>query len=160
MARMTDGQKEDLLADWHTGQYSKNELSKKYKVSHTTVNKMTKGLEPKHSDKVSTISTMRAELAQESFKEVSAVETAIENRTKHLIYFQNSALNNQRMSNKAIESLEHDGREVNVDDLNVLETHSRITQRNKDTVLGKEPSTKIENTNAQQNNKVIKVEYD
>jgi len=64
------------------------------------------------------------------------------------------------MSNKAIESLEHDGREVNVDDLNILETHSRITQRNKDTVLGKEPSTKIENTNAQQNNKVIKVEYD
>jgi len=53
MARMTDSQKEDLLADWH-------------------------GLEPKHSDKVSTISTMRAELAQESFKEVSAVETAIE----------------------------------------------------------------------------------
>lgn len=91
MARLTDEQKEDLLADYHTGIYSKNELAKRYNTSHTTVNKMTKGLEPKHKDKVSTLSTIKAELAEESFKEVSAVETAVDEQTKHLIIINNNA---------------------------------------------------------------------
>ena len=37
--------------------------------------------------------------------------------------------------------------------LNDLETHSRITARNKETVLGKEPQTIINNSNNQQNQK-------
>ena len=143
MARLTDSQKEDLLAEYHTGQYSKNELAKKYNTSHTTVNKITKDIEPKHKDKVSTISAMKAELFQESFKEVSAVETAIEKRTKHLIYFQNSALENQRIANELLRD---------ADKLQDVESHSRITSKNKDTVLGKEPDININNTNAQQNN--------
>jgi predicted DNA-binding protein YlxM (UPF0122 family) len=151
MARLTETQKEDLLADYHTGEYSNNELAKKYKTSHTTVNKMVKDLEPKHKEKVSTISAMRAELLQESFKEVSAVEAAINERTKHLLFFTNSALKNQTLANKKLND--------NIS-MNDLEAHSRITSRNKDSVLGKEANTQvnIQNTNALQNNIVIEWE--
>jgi len=144
MARLTDAQREDILADFHTGQYSNNQLGKKYNTSHTTINKIVKGLAPKNKDKVSTISAMRAELSEQSFKEVSAVETEIEKRTKHLIFFENSALQNQQYSNKAMKEKK--------DDLTALEAHSRITQRNKETVLGKDKTIDITNTNAQQTN--------
>lgn len=153
MARLTDDQWESLEADWHTGQYSKNELSKRYNISHTSVNKRLKGVEPKHLEKVSTISTMKAELAKESFKEVSAVETAIDERTKHLVLFNNSALENQRKANLAINSIKDD--KVDEKSLYSLEAHSRITQRNKETVLGKDKTTEINNTNATQNNLTI-----
>lgn len=159
MARLTADQWESLEADFHTGQYSKNELSKKYNVSHTSVNKRLKGVEPKHKEKVSTISAMKAELSLESFKEVSAVETAIEKRTKHILLFENSALENQRKANLAIAKIKDES--IDEKSLYTLEAHSRITQRNKETVLGKDKTVELNNTNAQQNNetKVIQVEY-
>jgi hypothetical protein len=158
LARLNKDQKEDLLAEFHTGQYSNNELAKRHNVSHTTVNKMTKGIEPKHKEKVSTISTMRADLSTESFKEVSAVEKAIEEKTKHIIFFQNSALKNQQLANNAIKDI--DEKTVKAKDLPSLETHSRITQRNKETVLGKDKVVEITNTNAIQNNKSFNEFYD
>ncbi|WP_169753507.1 hypothetical protein [Campylobacter mucosalis] len=36
-------------------------------------------------------------------------------------------------------------------EISEVEAHSRITARNKETVLGKEPTTQINNINAQQN---------
>ena len=159
MARLTDDERESLLADYHTGQFTQRQLSKRYGVSTATVNKLTKGVEPKHEHRVNTIATMKAELAEESEQERDAVHLAIEEKTKHLILFDSSALKNQKMANKALDSLEEGEREPTVDDLQDIEAHSRITQRNKDTVIGKEPITKIENVNAQQNNRVIRVEY-
>ena len=151
MARLTETKKEDLLADFHTGEYSNNELAKKYDTSHTTVNKIVKGLEPKHKDKVSTIIVMRAELSQESFKEVSAVETAIENRTKHLLFFTNSALKNQTLANKKLTE------NISMSD---LEAHSRTTSKNKDTVLGKDTINNINvNATAAVQNNNITVEF-
>ncbi len=84
MARLKDSEKELLLADYHTGQFTQRELAKKYEVSTATVNKMTKGLEPKHEHKVNTIATVTAELLEESEQEVNAVFTAIDEKTKHI----------------------------------------------------------------------------
>lgn len=78
MARLTHDKKESLMADYHTGEYSKNELAKKYNTSHTTVNKITKDIEPKHKEKVSTLVAVKRALANESFKESHAVETLVE----------------------------------------------------------------------------------
>ena len=77
MARLTIEQWEDLEADYHTGTFSKNELAEKYEISHTAVNKRLKNVEPKHKDKVSTLISIKSDLANESFKEVSAVETIV-----------------------------------------------------------------------------------
>ena len=139
MARPTAEQWENLIADFHTGAFSKNELAEKYDLSHTAVNKRLKGIEPKHKDKVSTLISIKSDLAHESFKEVSAVETIVAEKTKHLLLFQNSALKNQKKANELLEL---------TDDMKDLESHARLTKTNKETVLGKEIDTIIKNTNA------------
>jgi len=147
VARLTSEQRELILADFHTGVYTLRELGFRYNTSHVTIGKIVKGLEPKHEDKVNTISTMTAELHQENYQEVNAVNKAIENKTKHILLFENSALENQRKANLAIKALKDDKIDENC--LYPLEVHSRITQRNKETVLGKDKTIETTNINAQ-----------
>ncbi len=159
MARLTDDQRELVLADFHTGQYTQQSLGEKYNTSHVTIGKIVKGLEPKHKDKVTTISAMTAELHQESYKEVTAVTKAIDKRTQHILLFETSALRNQKVANKALDTLEK--KEVlDTKDLYALDTHGKITQRNKETVLGKDKTTEINNTNAVQNNNNLKLSFE
>ena len=141
MARLTDDQRELILADFHTGQYTQQSLGEKYNTSHVTIGKIVKGLEPKHKDKVTTISAMTAELNQESYKEVTAVTKAIDKRTKHILLFENSALENQRKANLAIGSIKD--KKVDEKSLYSLDAHSRITQRNKETILGKDKTADV-----------------
>lgn len=84
MARLTGSDKERLAADFHTGQYTQRELARKYEVSTATVNKITKGLEPKHEQKVNAITSAYVELEGESEQEVNAVFTAVHNKTRHM----------------------------------------------------------------------------
>ena len=150
MPRLTSEQKELILADFHTGEYTHRDLGAKYKTSHVTIGKIVKGIEPKHKDKVTTISTMKAELYSENYQEVTAVESAIERRTKHIMLFENSALKNQKIANELIDG---------TDSINEVEAHSRITQRNKETVLGKDKTVELTNVNAQQNNNSLEIEF-
>jgi len=143
MARLTNEDREKILADFHTGQFSKNELAKKYKTSHTTINKLTKGIEPKNKTIVSTQIAHRTALSEQSFKEVSAVETIVDEKTKHLVFFQNSALKNQELANKQISD---------ESELYDLKIHADLTNKNKQSVLGKDADTQvnINNSNTQQ----------
>lgn len=87
MARLTQLQKDELLADFHTGHYTQRELAKKYDVSTATVNKLTKGIKPKHEQKVNAIVSSTADLYAESEQnehEVNAVYKVVEEKTKHL----------------------------------------------------------------------------
>ncbi len=152
MARLTDNQRELILADFHTGQYTLRDLGFKYKTSHVTIGKLVKGIEPKHTEKVNTISTMTAELHQESLQEVNAVTKEIDKRTKHILLFETSALKNQKKANDLLDGM---------DKIHEIEAHARTTQKNKETVLGKDKTVELNNTNAQQNNtvEVIEIEY-
>jgi len=84
MARLTEEDRELILADYNTGHYTQRELAKKYDTSHVTIGKITKGIEPKHKDKVTTQIAIATELSQESYHEVKAVETLVSEKTKHL----------------------------------------------------------------------------
>ena len=143
MARLTEDQRECILADFHTGHFSIRQLADKYETSHTTVNKLTKGVEPKHKEKVDTIVSIKSSLAEESLQEVSSINEVVEEKTKHLIYFRDSALKNQQLANRLLEE---------TDKLRDVESHSRITKANKETVLGKDPDTVINNQNNNQVN--------
>lgn len=74
-------------------------------------------------------------------------------KAKSITLFQNSALKNQKKANELLEL---------TDDMKDIESHARITKTNKETVLGKEIDTIINNTNATQvnNEKVYKVVYE
>ena len=61
-------------------------------------------------------------------------------KAKSITLFQNSALKNQKKANELLEL---------TDDMKDIESHARITKTNKETVLGKEIDTIINNTNAQ-----------
>lgn len=141
MGKITDEIKEKILADFHTGAYTARQLGDKYKVSHVTIVKITKGLVPKNKEKVTALIAIKSELAEQNYQEVTSVNEVVDEATKHLIFFKNAALRNQK---KADEMLEMS------DTISDIEAHSRITARNKETVLGKEPQTIINNTNAQQ----------
>ena len=151
MPRLTDEKWEELESKYHTGQYTKLELSKLFNVSRAAINKRIGDVEPKFKDMVTSISAYKSELSKESYTQVTAVETEIEKRTKHILLFETSALKNQQKANKLLEE---------ADKLNDVEAHSRITQRNKETVLGKDKTTEINNVNAQHNEeKTINVTY-
>ena len=146
MAKLTEAIKEKILADFHTGAYTVRQLADKYDVSHVTIVKMTKGLTPKNKEKVTTLVAVKTELAEQSYQEVTSVNEVVNKKTKHLLYFQNAALRNQK---KADEMLEMSDRIADV------EAHSRITARNKETVLGREADTVINNANVQSEQKII-----
>ena len=143
MARLTIEQKELILADFHTGQFSQRNLSLKYECSTATINKLTKGIKPKNKDKVNTLSTIQADLMLQSEQEVNAVSTEVNKRVQHLNYFQDSALTNQRKANILLEES---------DKMSEIKDHATITKTNKETVLGKEPETVINNANVQTTN--------
>lgn len=143
MARLTSEDKELILADFHTGQYTHRELAKKYKVSHVTVGKLVKGLSPKHKDKVTAQIAIATELSEESYQEVTAVTKAVEDGTKHLLFFQNSALKNQKFANAQISE---------DSELYDLKLHADITSKNKQSVLGRDADTQVNIQNNTQNN--------
>jgi hypothetical protein len=69
--------KEALLADYHTGDYSQRQLAKKHKISNGTVANITKGLGKKNERLIQ----MKVEVAQEvellNEQELSAVEHSV-----------------------------------------------------------------------------------
>ena len=88
MAKITDEVRVLILADYHTGHFTQRELSRKYAVSTATINKLTKGIEPKHTEKVNAIVTATRELNKESEQEVNAVHLIVNKQLtrEELIY--------------------------------------------------------------------------
>ena len=79
-------------------------------------------------------------------EKVNAIVNAVDERTRHLIFFTNSALKNQNLANKKLtENMP----------IAELESHSRITARNKETVIGKTSDTAIQINNNQDPVKIV-----
>ena len=124
---------------------SKAQISKKSKIENWQ-----KGNEKKQLITQAIEVNIKKETLKETALEVH--NEIVNERTKHLLLFQNSALKNQKKANELLELTE---------DMKDLESHARITKTNKETVLGKDPETVINNANLQQTNeKVYKVVYE
>lgn len=83
MAKLTDRQKNNILAKWHTGTYTKTELAKAYKVSESNIRKIVGNEQPKNADIV------EAQYNLENFKkceksatEINAINTAVKEKLK------------------------------------------------------------------------------
>ena len=145
MARLSSDTREKILADWKTGHYSQNKLAKEYEVSPATINKICKDIKQENASIVNTQVALNVKLSDKSEYEVNSIHLAVEERTKHLIFFQNSALKNQKLANELVNESSK---------IYDLKAHADLTSKNKQTVLGKDIETEINinNTNAQQNN--------
>ena len=82
MARVAKYNKEALLADYHTGEYTQRDLARKHKVSNGTVASLTKGLLKKTEQLVS----KKVEVIQESKalteQELIAVDDVVDFKSK------------------------------------------------------------------------------
>ena len=96
------------------------------------------------------VSAIKSEVLQESKFLSECFDKEVNKRTQHLLLFQSSALKNQQKANEILDL---------TDDIKDLESHARLTKLNKETVLGKDPDTIINNSNSlQQNN--LSVEWE
>lgn len=141
MAKITDEIRAKILDEFHLGK-SQNWLANEYEVSPATINKICKGVAPKYKEKVNIVSSIKSEILQESKFLSECFDKEVNTRTQYLLLFQNSALKNQAKANELLELTE---------DMKDIESHSRLTKTNKETVLGKDPETVINNSNVQEN---------
>lgn len=81
MAKLSEAQKNNLKAKWETGQYTKTELAKAYKISDVMVGKIVGRDEPKNSDIVeASLLIEKAKKFEKSSAEISAIEQAVKYR--------------------------------------------------------------------------------
>jgi len=76
MAKLTDSDKINLIADWKTGRFSHRSLVEKYNASKGTVGNLTKGIEPKNGQYVDaqiTLLTAKSILSDEEMGAIIAV---------------------------------------------------------------------------------------
>ena len=149
MARLTEQDKIRLEQDLLSGGKSIRELAKIYNVSPAAIQKYKNALSGQSIQIVNAGVAYKMGLSEiDNVQKVNAIVNAVDERTKHLILFQNAALKNQAKANELLELTE---------DMKDIESHSRLTKTNKETVLGKDPETVINNANLQQNELIIEI---
>lgn len=130
---------------FETGKFSLSEISKQTGINKSSISKKAKIQQwssVENSDYIEAkvlISDKKSTLTVEKINTLDDVANEI---IKHRHLFQTSALRNQQKANEILEMTE---------DMKDIESHARITKTNKETVLGKDPETVINNANVQEN---------
>lgn len=130
--------KEQLVIDWRTGEYSMPDLSKKYKVSVATVHKHVSGVVKDLGVLVKENVQAKQQLAALSEKEVKKVNELVDEKTKHIQFFNNATLKNISVMTKKINS------DTSIQDHKAAQDAIRL---GRETVLGKTPDTAIQINN-------------
>ena len=91
---LTGNEKDMLIADHKTGNYSQRKLSSKYEVSLGYVNKTLKEIGKIDEDIVNAGIAYKTELAKRDEHSVNAIEHVVNERTKHLEFINNITLKN------------------------------------------------------------------
>ena len=97
---------------------------------------MCKGIEPKNVDKVNTLTRIKTELAAQSEYEVNAIHSEVEERTKHILFFNAAAIRNvQEAMNEPCASQQD------------FKARAETIVKGRETVLGKSPETAVQINN-------------
>lgn len=135
--------KEKIVADWRTGNYSQRELSDRHKVSVGLVANLTKGVEQDVSAIVSAGVQYRqgiAEFSEQSAHIAHSIESAVDERVRHLQFFTDAAVRNVKASFDLPCESQRD-----------IKDRAETILKGKEVVLGKTPDTAIQiNNEAQQ----------
>ena len=142
MARLTDKKRDDIRNALIIGK-SQYSVSQDFEVSSSTVNKIFKTIDKDEflAKEVKAEIAIKSKVLTKNESLVKAFDDEVKEKTRHLLYFQDSALKNQRKANSALEIAEK---------MSDIESHARLTSKNKETVLGKEPEI-INNTQINNN---------
>jgi hypothetical protein len=132
---------ERLVAEWRTGEYSQRELAKRHKVSNGFVAKHTKGVVSNVSDIVNRMVSDRLALAEHTPAVVSAVNNAVDERTRHLVFFNNAGM---ILAQAAVKRVQADP-DMPMQDMRHA---SEVVSKQRDGVLGKSPDVAVQINNA------------
>ena len=151
----TESQWEKAKAYYEAGM-SLSQIKDKTNIARNTISQRAKREQWEHSKnsdyieaKIKVETQKGTILEQSGTVALNIADDIALDKAKSITLFQNSALKNQKKANELLEL---------TDDMKDIESHARITKTNKETVLGKEIDTIINNTNATQNNTTLTAE--
>lgn len=128
-----------ILADYKAG-YSQNSLAREHELSPATINKICKGIPQDNIELVNNQIAINRALSELNEYEVNSINKAVNEKSKITTLFKHKALMNQAKADETLNTA------ITISEVDI---HSRITSRNKETILGKEPTMQIQNTNTQ-----------
>ena len=150
----TESQWEKAKAYYEAGM-TLSQIKDKTNIARNTISQRAKREQWEHSKnseyieaKIKVESQKGTILEQSGSVALNIADDIAFNKAKALTLFQNSALKNQAKANELLESTE---------DMKDIESHSRLTKTNKETVLGKDPETVINNANVQSNDTAMQI---
>lgn len=112
----------------HKAGATQRELQKLFNLSAGAVNKITKGITKNLKSTIAKGTEYLTELSDLNEYEREAVTQAVSDNARAITFFKQTAIKNQIMANRLLNE---------ASDLSDIELHSRITARNKETMLGK-----------------------
>jgi hypothetical protein len=124
-----------IVANWRTGAYSQQALAEKHKVSKGMVNKLCKGTAQDTAAIVTAGIQYKQGLAAHDDRTVTAVTQVVEERTKHIQFFNTAAIINVSLALEKITA------ETSQAEHRML---ADTILKGKETVLGKTPDTAIQ----------------
>lgn len=130
--------RDEVLADWKTGKFTERDLASKYKISPATAHNIVKGVDKTLSALISKQLEINQELAEHTEQEVSKFKQEVDERTKHIQFFNNAALKNVSVAVKKI------GESTSQAEHRML---AETIAKGREVVLGKTPDTAIQINN-------------
>ncbi|OUT11117.1 hypothetical protein B9N62_07225 [Campylobacter concisus] len=112
----------------HKAGMSQRALQKLFNLSAGAINNITKGITKNLKSTIAKGTEYLAELSDLNEYEREAVTQAVSDNARAITFFKQTAIKNQIMANRLLKEAR---------DLSDIELHSRITARNKETILGK-----------------------
>ena len=148
----TESQWEKAKAYYEAGM-TLSQIKDKTNIARNTISQRAKREQWEHSKnseyieaKIKVESQKGTILEQSGSVALNIADDIAFNKAKALSLFQDSALRNQKKANDMLDL---------TDDMKDVESHARITKTNKETVLGKDPETVINNANVQENKTIV-----
>ena len=133
--------REAVLAEWKSGEYTQSEIARKHKISVSTVNVAVKGVPQRLGELIKTQVSIKQELNNFSEKEVEIFEKLVKTKTQYIQFFNDVTF--QNISTLA----------AKLDATTSIADHKNAQEailKGRETVLGKEPLAAVTINNTQQ----------
>lgn len=127
-----------IIGQWRTGEYSIRDLAKKHDVSIGFVAKHTAGIEKDGVDVVNAGVLYQQGIRGNDEHFVNAVNSVVEERTRHVMFFNNAAIRNVQDAMETPCANQYD-----------FKARADTISKGREVVLGKTPDTAIQINNTQ-----------
>lgn len=123
-----------IVAEWRTGEYTVREIANKHRVSIGFVAKCIKGVEKDCEQLVKGLVSAKQKLATLDEQAVHAVQSLVDKKTEHLLFFSNAAVQNvqQAMAEECTGQSD-------------FKLRAETIAKGKEVCLGKDPMVNVQN---------------